>query len=93
MVTIISIMDIGPISYSFLMAMTFIALGTASAIIAMRSLPRSKRQRALEEMRNEIAIIDEKRDRLRSDYEAYRNLMVTRSKELTLKKQLDLSKL
>ena len=41
----------------------------------------------LRELEKELAILQEKRDRLRSEYESYRALLITRSKELLLKSE------
>jgi len=52
---------------------------------AQRGLHRKKEEKEMQKLERELALLKEKQSRLRHEYEAYRNLLITRAKELTLK--------
>lgn len=54
------------------------------AFMFWRRIPRKEREQ-FEEIEKELAKLKESQSRMRGEYESYRNLLITRSKELTLK--------
>jgi len=55
-----------------------------AAFIYWRRMPRKEREQ-IDEIEKELAKLKESQSRMRGEYESYRNLLITRSKELTLK--------
>lgn len=69
-----------PITLSFLVIATMVF-----GFFFLRSSYRDKYKADAEKIERELAVLEEARGRIRHEYEADRNLLITRSKELTLK--------